>query len=94
MVVFIILFKDSKGVIENSHSKNRQYNDQTKKEKKKTKKIKIKINIVDKNITQKTKDWATYVFISLLSKNYCINICTEIHENIKTVDKKDTRSDK
>ena len=54
MVVFIILFKDSKGVIENSNSKNRHYNDQTKKEKKKTKKIKI--NIVDKNITQKTND--------------------------------------
>ena len=22
-----------------------------------------------------------------VDKNYCINICTEIHENIKTVDK-------
>jgi len=42
MVVFIILFKDSKGVIENSHSKNRQYNDQTKKEKKKDKENKNK----------------------------------------------------
>ena len=41
--------------MENSNSKNRQYNDQTKKEKK-INKIKIKINIVDKNITQKTKD--------------------------------------
>jgi hypothetical protein len=55
MVEFIILFKDSKGVIENSNSKNRQYNDQTKKEKKNNN-IKIKINIVDKNITPKTKD--------------------------------------
>ena len=93
MVVFIILFKNSKGVIENSNSKNRQYNDQTKKEKKKNN-IKIKINIVDKNITPKTKDWATYVSISLFPKNYCIYICTEIHENIEIVDKKDARSDK